>query len=64
MSMARAKKDGRSVNFYLDRNIMDRVEDYAEENGQTLTKAVERLLEKALDDDKKDQTAGGVTDGE
>lgn len=51
--MARAKKDGRSVNFYLDRNIMDRVEDYAEENGQTLTKAVERLLEKALDEDEK-----------
>ena len=53
--MARAKKDGRSVNFYIDRNIMDRVEDYAEENGQTLTKAVERLLEKALEDEKKDQ---------
>ena len=54
-TMARAKKDGRSVNFYIDRNIMDRVEDYAEENGQTLTKAVERLLEKALEDEKKDQ---------
>ena len=52
--MARAKKDGRSVNFYLERSIMDRVEAYAEENGQTLTKAVERLLEKALD--KSDST--------
>ena len=62
--MARAKKDGRSVNFYIDRNIMDRVEDYAEENGQTLTKAVERLLEKALEDEKKDQIAGGTADGE
>ena len=62
--MARAKKDGRSVNFYLDRTIMDRVEDYAEENGQTLTKAVERLLEKALEDEKKDQVAGGTADGE
>ena len=62
--MARAKKDGRSVNFYIDRNIMDRVEDYAEENGQTLTKAVERLLEKALEDEKKDQVAGGTADGE
>ena len=63
MSMARAKKDGRSVNFYLDRTIMDRVEDYAEENGQTLTKAVERLLEKALDEDKQDEVAGGAVDG-
>ena len=43
---------------------MDRVEDYAEENGQTLTKAVERLLEKALEDEKKDQVVGGTADGE
>ncbi len=46
--MARQKKDGRSVNFYIDRSIIEKVEMYAEENGQTLTKAVERLLEKAL----------------
>ncbi len=48
--MARQKKDGRSVNFYLDRTIMEKVEVYADENGHTLTKAVERLLEKALDE--------------
>ena len=48
--MARQKKDGRSVNFYLDRTIMEKVEVYAVENGHTLTKAVERLLEKALDE--------------
>lgn len=48
--MARQKKDGRSVNFYLDRTIMEKVEIYADENGHTLTKAVERLLEKALDE--------------
>lgn len=34
--MARQKKDGRSVNFYLDRNIMEKVEVYADENGHTL----------------------------
>lgn len=62
--MARAKKDGRSVNFYLDRKIMDRVEDYAEDNGQTLTKAVERLLEKALDEDEKERWEGGKTTDE
>ncbi len=50
--MARQKKDGRSVNFYLDRSIMEKVEAYADENGHTLTKAVERLLEKALDDEQ------------
>ena len=46
--MAMQKKDGRSVNFYLDRTIMEKVEKHAEENGQTLTKAVERLLQIAL----------------
>ena len=29
---------------------MEKVEVYADENGHTLTKAVERLLEKALDE--------------
>lgn len=53
--MARQKKDGRNVNFYLDRTIMEKVEKHAEENGQTLTKAVERLLEKALDDEGEEQ---------
>ena len=50
--MPRQKKDGRSVNFYLDRTIMEKVEIYAGENGHTLTKAVERLLEKALDENR------------
>ena len=51
--MASQKKDGRNVNFYLDRTIMEKVEKHAEENGQTLTKAVEILLEKALDGQKE-----------
>lgn len=46
--MGRQKKDGRSVNFYLERAILEKVEKHAAENGQTLTKAVERLLEQAL----------------
>ena len=54
--MARQKKDGRSVNFYIDRTIMERVEKYAEENGQTLTKAVERLLEQALKDKSEEKS--------
>ena len=54
--MARQKKDGRSVNFYLDRNIMEKVEVYADENGHTLTKAVERLLEKALEEKCAEKT--------
>lgn len=53
--MARQKKDGRSVNFYIDRTIMEKVEKHAEENGQTLTKAVERLLEQALEDKSEEK---------
>ena len=53
--MARQKKDGRNVNFYIDRAIMEKVERHAEENGQTLTKAVERLLEQALEDKSEEK---------
>lgn len=51
--MARQKKDGRSVNFYIDRVLIERVEKHAEEKGQTLTKAVERLLMQALEKQDK-----------
>ena len=47
--MPRAKKDGQHLNCYIDRVL----EDYAEEKGQTLTMAVERLLTKALDAEEK-----------
>ena len=57
--MARQKKDGRNVNFYIDRAIMEKVERHAEENGQTLTKAVERLLEQALEDKSEENTKQG-----
>ena len=40
--MARQKKDGRSVSFYINREVMEKVEAYASERGQTLTMAVER----------------------
>ena len=53
--MARAKKDGRSVSFYLDRETIEQVEDYAKEHGQTLTMSVERLLKKALDEEHLDK---------
>ncbi len=54
--MARQKKDGRSVSFYLERSIIEKVEAYAETNGQTVTKAIERLLEKALADEDEQKT--------
>lgn len=51
--MPRAKKDGQHLNCYIDRVLRERLEDYAEEKGQTLTIAVERLLTKALDAEEK-----------
>ena len=47
--MARAKKDYKALNIKIESTIYD-----AEEKGQTKTKAVERLLTKAMDLEEKD----------
>ena len=44
--MAREKKDGRHINYYIDRKIYDKLDAYAKEKGQTATMALERILEK------------------
>ncbi len=48
--MPRAKKDGKHLNCYLDRNLLERLTAYAEEKGQTVTTALERILKKHLDE--------------
>ena len=48
--MPRAKKDGKHLSCYLDRNLLERLNFYAEEKGQTLTTALERILKKHLDE--------------
>lgn len=52
--MARAKKDYKALNIKIESTIYERLENYAEEKGQTKTKAVERLLTKAMDLEEKD----------
>ena len=47
--MARAKKDGEKISFYVDRQIMADLRAYAEEKGQTVTMAMERILKAYLD---------------
>lgn len=47
--MARAKKDGRYVNYNIEREIYEKLEKYCEEVGQTKTVAIERILTKYLD---------------
>lgn len=47
--MAKPKKDGQFINFYLDRSLYNRLTYYAEERGQTKTVAVERILKQVFD---------------
>jgi predicted DNA-binding protein len=47
--MARPKKNAKNISFYMDAEIVERLHEYAEEKGQTLTMATERLLKESLD---------------
>ena len=42
--MPRQKKDGRHINYYIDRKVFEELEEYAQEKGQTMTTALERIL--------------------
>ncbi len=47
--MARAKKDGRYLNLYLDRAIHDEFEEFCANIGQTKTVAAERAIKMYMD---------------
>lgn len=46
--MARPKKDGRFINYFIDRDIYERLKSYAEAKGQSMTTAIERILDRHL----------------
>lgn len=48
--MPRPKKDGRFINYFIDRTIYDRLKAYAEDKGQSMTTAIERILTAHLDE--------------
>jgi len=48
--MPRPKKDYQSLNVKLDSGIMERFKKYCDIMGQTKTTALERILQKHLDD--------------
>lgn len=48
--MAREKKDGRHINLYIEREVIEHLEQYCEEVGQTKTVAIERALKQYLND--------------
>ncbi len=47
--MARAKKDGKRINFYMKTAISDLLDIYCNEVGQTKTEATERILKRYLE---------------
>ncbi len=54
--MPRAKKDGQHINCYIDRTLCERLKAYADEKGQTMTTALERILKQyfeGLDDNSE-----------
>lgn len=42
--MARAKKNGVHINYYIDKDIKEMLDKYSMEMGQTNTLALERIL--------------------
>jgi len=56
--MARARKDGEKISFYIDRQVLEDLRAYAEEKGQTVTLAMERILRTFLDAEKENRTSG------
>lgn len=58
--MPREKKDGRHINYYIDREIYEQLKTYADEKGQTMTTAIERILKRFFDkiDDGKRRSDG------
>ena len=56
--MPRQKKDGVYINYYIEKEVKERLDRYCEEVGQTNTTAIERILTKFLDEyEKKDVVA-------
>lgn len=52
--MSRQKKDGVYINYYIDKEIKDRLDAYSQEVGQTNTLAIERILKQFFDNRDKE----------
>ena len=52
--MPRAKKDGQHINCYIDRTLCERLKSYADEKGQTMTMALERILKQYFESENKE----------
>lgn len=52
--MPRAKKDGQHINCYIDRTLCEQLKAYADEKGQTMTMALERILKQYFEGENKE----------
>lgn len=48
--MARAKKDRCYVNYYIEKEVVDKLDQYCDETGLTKTVAIERILAKYFEE--------------
>ncbi|MEY8291574.1 hypothetical protein AAK882_02710 [Carnobacteriaceae bacterium 52-44] len=48
--MAKPRKDGERISIYFERSILNRLRNHAEEKGQTMTMALERIVESYLNE--------------
>lgn len=46
--MARQKKDGVNINYFIRRDVKEKLDAYCEDVGQTATMAIERILDDYL----------------
>ena len=46
--MARQKKDGVHINYFIRRDVKEKLDVYCEDVGQTATMAIERILDEYL----------------
>ena len=58
--MARPKKDGVHINYYIQREIKEMLDEYCDDVGQTNTVAVERILKGYLENYKAKKTSKKV----
>lgn len=49
--MARQKKDGVNINYFIRRDVKEKLDAYCEDVGQTATMAIEHILDDLPDKD-------------
>ncbi len=53
--MPRPKKDGKTVSFYLDKELLDRFDRFCDDTGRSKTGAIEWMMKKTLDEVDKEK---------